>query len=462
MKNPTLKWMLLAVLVFSLLESCANDDDINLITDTEQVLETSDSTTQLIIDWNDLWLEIDRYAFGMRPTSTSRALAYIHLAAYETAVDDMASFTSNNGRLQGFNIDENQRPDEMDMRIALNRCYTRVMDHFMYNVSNGLEASIGELEDEKEDELSEGLSDQLVQNSRQWGNYVAQRVIAYSQTDTEAEQQILDPQPLSYEPPVGDGFWTYSAPEERAWFPYWESVRTFAISSSETSSIPPPINYSETVNSAYYNQMNEVYVANDTAKEDDNEELWIAEFWSDDVEGLMLSPPGRQFSIAGQLVNQFDLDYESTLTLFLKLGFSLNDAAVSSWADKYEYMVMRPNVYINEFIDPDFQTNLYRLVFWPNPSFPGYPSGHSTFASAAAGIFIDTFGDSVDFTDRTHEGRTEFRGAPRQFSSFSDMAEENAFSRIPLGVHIRMDCTEGYRLGYEVADAVNGLNLASN
>ncbi|MCK8479660.1 vanadium-dependent haloperoxidase [Psychroserpens algicola] len=462
MKNPTLKWMLLAVLVFSLLESCANDDDINLITDTEQVLETSDTTTQLIIDWNDLWLEIDRYAFGMRPTSTSRALAYIHLAAYETAVDDMVSFTSNNGRLQGFNIDENQRPDEMDMRIALNRCYARVMDHFMYNVSNGLEASIGELEDEKEDELSEGLSDQLVQNSRQWGNYVAQRVIAYSQTDTEAEQQILDPQPLSYEPPVGDGFWTYSAPEERAWFPYWESVRTFAISSSETSSIPPPIHYSETVNSAYYNQMNEVYVANDTAKEDDNEELWIAEFWSDDVEGLMLSPPGRQFSIAGQLVNQFDLDYESTLTLFLKLGFSLNDAAVSSWADKYEYMVMRPNVYINEFIDPDFQTNLYRLVFWPNPSFPGYPSGHSTFASAAAGIFIDTFGDSVDFTDRTHEGRTEFRGAPRQFSSFSDMAEENAFSRIPLGVHIRMDCTEGYRLGYEVADAVNGLNLASN
>jgi hypothetical protein len=39
------------------------------------------------------------------------------------------------------------------------------------------------------------------------------------------------------------------------------------------------------------------------------------------------------------------------------------------------------------------------------------------------------------------------------------MAEENAFSRIPLGVHITMDCTEGLRLGYEISDAVNGLNL---
>ncbi|MEO1097778.1 MAG: hypothetical protein AAFX57_08485 [Bacteroidota bacterium] len=41
------------------------------------------------------------------------------------------------------------------------------------------------------------------------------------------------------------------------------------------------------------------------------------------------------------------------------------------------------------------------------------------------------------------------------------MAEENAFSRIPLGVHMRMDCAEGLRLGYEIADAVNSLDLSS-
>ncbi|MEM9260400.1 MAG: vanadium-dependent haloperoxidase, partial [Bacteroidota bacterium] len=182
-------------------------------------------------------------------------------------------------------------------------------------------------------------------------------------------------------------------------------------------------------------------------------------FWSDDVEGLMFSPPARQFAIANQLVDQYNLNLEEVLGLYLKLGFSLNDAAVATWKYKYQYMVMRPNVYIHEFIDPDFQTNLFRLVFWPNPSFPGYPSGHSCFASAAGGVFIDYFGDNTNFTDRSHEGRTEFRGAPRTFSTFSDMAAENAFSRIPLGVHIRMDCTEGLRLGYEIADAINGLEL---
>ncbi len=155
------------------------------------------------------------------------------------------------------------------------------------------------------------------------------------------------------------------------------------------------------------------------------------------------------------------MSLEESIVMLLKLGFSLNDAAVTAWKYKYDYMEMRPNVYIHEFIDADFQTNLYRLVFWPNPSFPGYPSGHSTFASAAAGVFINAFGNTINFTDRTHEGRTEFRGAPRTFTSFTQMADENAFSRIPLGVHIRMDCAEGVRLGYEISDAINDFDLTS-
>jgi hypothetical protein len=39
------------------------------------------------------------------------------------------------------------------------------------------------------------------------------------------------------------------------------------------------------------------------------------------------------------------------------------------------------------------------------------------------------------------------------------MAEENAYSRIPLGVHIRMDCDEGLRLGHAVAENVLRLDL---
>jgi hypothetical protein len=441
--------------------SCIKDEDLISFNNGNPEITISDATTRTISQWNDLWLELDRYATGMRPNVTSRALAYIHLAAYETAVNEIENYTTNTTRLAGFSIDFNQRPDEINLDIALNACYAEVYDHFMINIQNGADAGIATLETSLNSSLSENISDEVKNNSIAWGKYVAQRVIEYALTDTEAEQQILEPQPTSYIPPTGDGFWTFSADEERALFPYWGSVRTFVISSQQTSSIVPPIAYSEDPNSAYFAQMKEVQEMNDAARDEDGEDLWIAEFWSDDVEGMMMSPPGRQVSIANQLIEQYDLDYQESLVLLLKLGFSLNDAAVSTWADKYEYMVMRPNVYIHEFIDPDYQTNLFRLVFWPNPSFPGYPSGHSAFASAAAGVFIDKFGDATDFTDMSHDGRTEFRGTARRFTSFSQMAEENAFSRIPLGVHIRMDCTEGLRLGYEISDAINSFDMTS-
>ena len=257
---------------------------------------------------------------------------------------------------------------------------------------------------------------------------------------------------------MGEGFWTFSAEPERALFPFWESARTFIVSNDETTTVAP-IPYSTDPTSAFYLEMMEVYNVNNTAMAEDNEQLWIAEFWGDDADGLTFSPPARQVSIANQLVEYYDLDLAEALHMMVKVGFSLNDAAVAAWRYKYEHMVMRPSEYIHDFIDPEYQTNLFRLVFWPNPSFPGYPSGHSTFASAAGGVFIDLFGDDTDFTDVSHEGRTEFRGSPRNFQTFSHMAEENSFSRIPLGVHVRMDCVEGLRLGYEISDGINDYDL---
>ena len=412
----------------------------------------------VVHEWTELMLELERYATSMRPNASARSFAYIYLASYETAVSGMPNQNSNENQLTGLEIDEGVRPQDLNFEIALNSCFATTLEHFIYNVPSGSQEQIDQLETELENEFGNNETDETIEESKEWGEYVANQIIAYSQTDLAAEEQILAPQPTSYEPPTGDGYWTYSADPERALFPYWGSVRTFVISPDETTTIAP-IEYSEDSNSEYFAQMMECYVENNEAKEEDGEELWIAEFWSDDVEGLMFSPPARQYAISNQLIRRFDMDLARTLTMYLKIGFALNDAAVATWKYKYQYMVMRPNVYIHEHIDADFQTNLFRLVYWPNPSFPGYPSGHSTFASAAAGIFIDYFGNNTNFTDRSHEGRTEFRGAPRQFDSFRQMARENAFSRIPLGVHMSMDCAEGLRLGYEISDAVNGLNL---
>jgi len=418
------------------------------------------ASNAVVTEWTTLLLELERYSAG-RPNASARSMAYIYLAAYETIAPGSENYRSLDGSIRNLRIRDSERAEEVDFQIALNTAFARVVDHFLLNVPESRTSEISTLQSEVDLRLSGSYTDQLVSDSQAWGEYVALQVIEYSQTDQDAEEQILDPQPSDYEPPVGEGFWTYSAEEERALYPYWgESVRSFVIRPRETSAVDP-IAYSEDPSSEYFAQMQEVVTANDAARTEDGEQLWIAEFWSDDVEGMMMSPPARQISIANQLLEQYELNLEESMAMMVKLGFALNDAAVASWKYKYDFMVMRPNVYIHEFIDPDFQTNLFRLVFWPNPSFPSYPSGHSTFASAAGGVFIDTFGDATNFTDLTHEGRTEFRGTPRTFNTFSDMAAENAYSRIPLGVHMRMDCDEGLRLGYEIADAINNIDLRS-
>ena len=435
-------------------QSQGNNDNRPNNENDENERQVNRIDSEIMVEWTNLFLELERYAGGMRPNASARAIAYINLAAYETVVPGMPAFFSNSGRLPDLNIRRNA-PRNINWEAALNACYADVLAHFLLNVPNNLARRINQLENNLEREIG---NRQDVRASRDWGAYIANVIIEYSQTDSEAEQQVLEPQPLSYEPPVGDGYWTYSAEPERALFPYWEKVRTFTVTPDETSTIPP-LSYSTDPGSPYYQEMMEVYESNNQAREEDGEALWIAEFWSDDVETLMFSPPARQVSIASQLIVDHDLNLARAVHLMLKLGFSLNDAAVSTWKYKYEYMVMRPSVYIQEFIDPSYQTNLFRLIPWPNPTFPGYPSGHSCFASAAAGVFIDFFGNNINFTDRSHEGRTEFRGNPRTFTSFNQLAAENGYSRIPLGVHIRIDCTEGLRLGYEIADFVNNYDL---
>ncbi|MEM9849934.1 MAG: vanadium-dependent haloperoxidase [Bacteroidota bacterium] len=477
MKKLDTSLLCLLIMGFLLLQSCTKDEqfiddaaqlnssfDANTSAWDEVDLESRSSgdvsllSTNIVAQWTNTFLEVERYAAGMRPNGSARAMAYIYLASYETAAPGMRDYISAVEALEGISINVPQQLGTIDWELALNESFAITLNHFLINVPVAIKARIDVMHEQLENYLSIGVPSGVVRDSKAWGAMVANQVIQYSQTDEAAEAQMLEPQPLSYEPPTGDGFWTYSAEPERALFPYWESARTFIISPDETSSVPP-VKYSEDRRSRYFRQMMEVYTANNAARENDDEMLWIAEFWSDDVTGMMFSPPARQFAIANQLIDLYDMNLEEALAMYVKLGFSLNDAAVATWKYKYQYMVMRPNVYIREFIDPDFQTNLFRLVFWPNPSFPGYPSGHSTFASAAAGVFIDFFGDNTNFTDRCHEGREEFRGEPRTYRTFTAMARENAYSRVPLGVHVRMDCREGLRLGYEIADAINDLDL---
>ncbi len=241
--------------------------------------------------------------------------------------------------------------------------------------------------------------------------------------------------------------------------PHWGDVRTFAA--NEDDQCPKPLPYSTDESSEFYVQAKETENKVNLITQGQNyEDKWIAQFWSDDCAALTFSPAGRWVAIADQGLKSTSADLAKTVVVHAKLGMALCDAGIRAWGEKYRYNVLRPVDYIRNAMGHD----TWNSIMCPDgagqfftPSFPTYPSGHGTFGGAAAEVLTSEFGPSFAMIDRCHENRNEFIGTPRSFGSFYDMAAENAYSRIPIGVHFRMDADAALDLGYRIGRKVDNL-----
>ncbi len=85
-------------------------------------------------------------------------------------------------------------------------------------------------------------------------------------------------------------------------------------------------------------------------------------------------------------------------------------------------------------------------------------SGHATFAAAHATAMRNFFGtDTLSYSVTTEDPFSN--GTPRNYTSFSAAAIENALSRIYLGVHYRWDADAGVVAGTKVADHISATLL---
>jgi hypothetical protein len=345
---------------------------------------------------------------------------------------------------------------------AVNAAYATMFRNFYPHIGAADLNKINALENKFTDLFASTENSEVLARSRSFGFEVAQAVYKFSETDITGHNAFNNPRPSSYVPPVtgpnGEKLWQPTFPDYTpALFPYWGGVRPFAMTNSDIIA-RPPLPYSEDPNSMFYQQANETRLWVNSANYNDH---WIAEFWSDDFYQLTFEPAGRQVAIANILVQEDHLSLDVALELYAKLGMAMSDAAVAIWNSKYIYNVRRPIEYIRDVIEPGWTTHLNNPmngVKSLTPEFPAYPSGHSGFGASGSAIMAEIFGNVHPFTDNCHQNRTEFLGTPRSFNTILEAGVENAYSRIPLGVHYRMDCDEGLRLGYLAATRVSALS----
>ncbi len=451
-------WPVLIFLVV-FISGCQPDDDDNLF--DAELPSPAALDAEVALRYHELFLDLERFTPGYRPPVSARASAYISWIGYETLVPAMGG---SNSLAPHFNVSGLPEPEAgraYHWPTALVEAYTQSLEYFFPNAPAERLFAIYELRNEFFEVYKQQVSHETFTRSSAYGRDMAAVICAWSATDAAGHEAYLRNNDPTYVPPSGPSLWQPTFPDfTPALLPRWGSVRTFAA--DETDVIPPPLEYSTSPSSAIYQQaldvMNTVNEINAGGRDEDK---WIGEFWSDDCPILTFTPAGRWYAVANQLVENENLRLDRAVILYAHLGMALNDAGVRAWAEKYRYNYQRPIDYIrqvmpgtedwNTIMCPDGSGNYF------TPNFPAYPSGHATFGAVAAVVFEKFFGTNVGMTDRCHEGRTEFRGEPRTFARFRDMAVENGYSRIPLGVHFQMDSDAGIDLGYQIGEKVNAL-----
>ena len=430
--------------------------------------------SNVFVEWNNVFLRIDRYAVGYRPGPVPHALGCLGFSAYEAVVPGMPGYNSLATQYPDLDIPKFDESLEYYWPAVVNESYAYLMRRFFFH----MEASHGNLYDKIEvtraqmhAQFAQETTPEILKRSEERGREVAAAVYLWEEKDLAAHNAFLNPQP-PYAAPHGPGYWEPTIPDlTNAMFPFWGQVRTFALPEDQQLA-RKPIPYSENPQSLFYAQAMEVYTRVKNIKEQGPgyfEDKWIAEFWSDDILGLTFSPPARLVAVTNQIVEKEKINLQEATELYAKMGMTLCDASVALWQSKYFYNVERPVSYIRRVISKDipeaanFTTCLNNPVNGMQgvtPAFPAYPSGHSGFGGAGAKILSSFFEytnahpGTYSFTDNCHKERSEFLGIPRTLSSFRDLADENAYSRVPLGVHFRMDCDEGVRLGELAAQRV--------
>lgn len=181
----------------------------------------------------------------------------------------------------------------------------------------------------------------------------------------------------------------------------------------------------------------------------DSEQMEIALFWDDNPFILRqnghlqyaekkVSPPGHWLDITRMAILETGADAPSAMNAYMLVSIAMADAMIAVWDIKYETQLIRPETYINTYIDSEWRPYLQ------TPPFPEFPSGHSAVSAAAATILTSLFGDNFAFTDATE---TTFGLPARGFKSFEDAASEASQSRVYGGIHFVPAVTYGAELG---------------
>ncbi|KIC95434.1 vanadium-dependent haloperoxidase [Flavihumibacter solisilvae] len=393
----------------------------------------------------------------VNPPAASRYYAYCMAGAYEIVAQNDPSVTGLGKFVTSYPAYTiGKQPGTYDFRVAAVYC---VLETGKLMIPSGLQ-----LQEEQAKFLKtlrkNGVAQKSIEAAVKVAEGMAAHIVKWSKTDNYFKLSAL----RRYRPLKGEGNWYPTPPAYmEAVEPNWATVRPMIIDSCSQFKPAPPVNFSKDSTSEFYRLAREVY---EVSVKPDQEKLNIAGFWDCNpfavtTSGHMsigfkkMSPGGHWMLITGIACKDAKLSVEKSVVAHLMVGLTLMDAFISCWDEKFRSNRIRPETYINRYIDPRWQPLLQ------TPPFPEYTSGHSVISTASAEVLTYLFGDNFRYTD---DAEVMFELAPRTFTSFRAAAAEAAVSRLYGGIHFR-DAIEngaatGRELGQFIVEKLRGSGVA--
>jgi len=383
------------------------------------------------------------------PPISARIYSYSVIAAYEALIPGFPDHQSLAGQLN--DLAPCPQPE-----AGKEYCYPLASTTAMLAVGKQLVFSEGEVQDLtgtffKSFEAM-NMPPDVYKRSVEYGDAIAKHILAWSKKDNYAQMRSMPKFTIDTESPER---WRPTPPAySDALEPHWSEIRPWVIDSATQFPVEPPIPFSKDKKSEFYKQALEVY---NIGKKNDPEQVAIAWYWDDnpfamEVVGHLsfarkkISPGGHWMNIAAHACRKANADMMKTAETYVKTACALADGFIVCWNAKYQYNLVRPESYINEYIDPDWAPLIQ------TPPFPEHTSGHSTISAAAATVLTDLFGDNFAFTDSTE---VEFDLPVRSFNSFQAAANEVGLSRLYGGIHFKRGNEAGLACGRTVGKYVS-------
>jgi PAP2 superfamily len=378
------------------------------------------------------------------PPIASRIFAYSSIAGYEAMVPGFPEYQSLAGQLNGLQPGPQPQP-------GVEYCYPLAGTNALLIVGKTLIFSEGDVDDLKEELFEEfkalNMPPDVYDRSMAYGEAVAKHILAWSKTDNYAQTRsapkfTIDPKDLSRWQPTPPMY-------ADALEPHWRSIRPWVLDSAAQFKPAPPVAFSTKKGSAFYKLAYEVYQMGNNLPTTDSLTAW---YWDDnpfalEVSGHLsvgrkkISPGGHWMNITTIVCRMQKTDIMRSAEAYVRVACATADGFIACWDEKYRSNLIRPETYINLYIDPEWQPLIQ------TPPFPEHTSGHSTISAAAATVLTHMFGDNFAFTDNTE---VEFGLPERSFKSFQEAADQVGMSRLYGGIHYASGNREGLKCGRNV------------